>query len=308
MTAVAVPVRAAKAPSLLWPLARIEAVRYARHPVFLIGFVLCGLLSAGRIGPMELDYAVIPAFFFGVLGIVVAARLTRSTDTTASVISSAPVPATVRTAALCLACLVPAAAALALAVWHRLWVVLADPAPEFYYGTYDRLEREVITMALPVVYALCGPLLGVAVGRWLRFPGAALLVIVVTVAWAELAAYIELANPSSAVSRTLHLLAPYTAWAITDGDGEQPMTVVRTLTGSPTWYAVWALCLCGLAAVAAMWRGADRAARHALLRSGAALVAAAVVALSLAVTGGNDRLFDTTERGTTQAPAGDYFF
>jgi hypothetical protein len=307
MTAVVVPARTAKVPSLLWPLARIEAVRYARHPVFLVGLTLCAVFSAGRMGPMELDWQVMPAFFLGVLGIVVAARLTRSTDTSAPVISSAPVPTTVRTAALCLACLVPAAAGLAMAIWHRLWVALADPAPEFYYGTYDSVERNVVTIVLPVVFSLGGPLLGVAVGRWLRFPGAALLVVVVTVAWAQLAAYIDLANPPSAVSRTLHMLTPYTAWAITDGDGEHPLTVVRSLTGSPTWYAVWALCLCGLAAVAALWREAGGSARHGLRRSGAALVAAAVIALSLAVSGGNDRLFDTTEQGTTPSPAGEYY-
>lgn len=308
MTAVAAPVQAERAPSLLRPLARIEAVRYARHPVFLVGFVLGAVLSAGRTGPMELDWQVMPAFFLGVLGIVVAARLTRSTDASEAVISSAPVPTTVRTAALCLACLVPATAGLVLAVWHRLWVVLADPAPEFYYGTYDTVERNVVTIVLPVFFSLGGPLLGVAVGRWLRFPGAALLVVVVTIAWSQFAAYLDLSNPPSAVSRTLHLLTPYTAWAITDGDGERPVTVIRSLTGSPGWYAVWVLCLCGLAAVAALWRGAGDAARRVLLRWGAGLVAAALVALALGVAGGNDRLFDTTEQGTTPSPAGEYYF
>jgi hypothetical protein len=308
VTAVAVPVRVAKAPSLLWPLARIEAVRYARHPVFLVGLALCAVFSAGRMGPMELDWQVMPAFFIGVLGIVVAARLTRSTDVSAPVISSAPVPTTVRTAALCLACLVPATAGLAMALWHRLWVVVTDPTPEFYYGTYDVLERNVITIVLPVVLSLCGPLLGVAVGRWLRFPGAALLVMVLVIGWGNLTAYINLANPPSGLDRVLHLLTPYTAWAGTDGDGDRPVSVIRSYTGSPTWFAVWALCLGGLAAVAAMWRGAGTTARRTLLRSGAVLVVVAVLALSLAVMGGNDRLFDTTEQGTVPSPAGEYFF
>ena len=308
MTAVAMPVRAVRAPSLLWPLARIEAVRYARHPVFLVGLVACAVFSAGRMGPVELDWPIMPAFFLGVLGIVVAARLTRSTDTSAAVISSAPVPTTVRTAAMCLACLVPATAGLVMAVWHRLWVVLTDPTPEFFYGTYDSLERQVILIVLPVVFPLGGALLGVAVGRWLRFPGAALLAVIAVVAWSNFSGYLNLANPPSGVNRVLHLLAPYTSWQVNDGEADHTATAIRSLTGSPTWYAVWALCLCGLAAVAAMLRGADAATRRTLLRSGGVLVAAAVVALSLAVTGGNDRLFDTTEQGTTPTPAGEYFF
>ena len=308
MTAVAMPVRTDGAPSLLLPLARIEAVRYAKHPVFLIGLALCTVLSAGQIGPAELDWQVMPAFFLGVLGIVVGYRLTRSTDASTSVVSAAPVTTTLRTAALCLACLVPAAAGLVMAVWHRLWLVTADPVAEFKYGTYETWDRQVITIVLPVVFALGGPLLGVAVGRWLRFPGAALLVMVVTLGWSQFAAYVDLSNPPSLFNRTLHLLSPYTAWAISDGDQDHPDTVVRSLTGSPTWFAVWALCLCALAAAAALWRGAESAVRRRLVSSGAVLLVVALVSLTLAVMGGNDRLFDTTEQGTTPSPAGEYYF
>ena len=308
MTAVAIPARATRAPSLLLPLARIEAVRYVKHPVFIVGFLICAALSAGQIGPMELDWLVMPAFFIGILGIVVGARLTRSTDTSSPVISSAPVPTSVRTAALCLACLVPAAAGLVLAVWHRLWVVLTDPVPDFYYGTYDTVDRQVITIVLPVIVSFGGPLLGVAVGRWLRFPGAGLLALVTTLGWAQYASYIDLGNPPSGAARVLHMLTPYTAWANTDGDGEHEITVIRSLTGSPTWFAMWALCLCGLAAVAAIWRGAEDAVRRRLVSSAAVLLVVALVSLTLAVTGGNDRLYDTDEQGTTPSPAGEYFF
>ena len=309
MTAVALPTTSMRAPSLLWPLARIEAIRYARHPLFLVGFGLCVLASAGRRGPMELDFQVIPAFLIGVLGIIVAARLTRSTDTSAAVISSAPVSATLRTAALCLACVVPAMAGLAVTVLHRFFV-LADPVPEWHYGTFDSVERQVITFLLPVVACAGGPLLGVAVGRWLRFPGAALLVVVVTLLWVDFAAYAAglVVGEASLAGRVLHLLSPYTAWATTDGDGERPVTIVRSFTGSPTWYMVWTLCLCGLAAVAAMWRGAEGAGLRTLRRAGAILLVTALVALSLAVAGGNARLYDTTEQGTTPTPGGEYFF
>ncbi len=63
----------------VWPLARTEAIRYARHPLFLFGFVAALLAGAGERGPMEIDFQVIPSFLIGVLGVVVAARLTVST-------------------------------------------------------------------------------------------------------------------------------------------------------------------------------------------------------------------------------------
>jgi hypothetical protein len=81
VSALAVPTSTAiGVPSGIWPLARIEATRYARDPLFLLGLLLGILTSAGERGPIELDYQVIPAFFIGVFGIVVAARLTTSTD------------------------------------------------------------------------------------------------------------------------------------------------------------------------------------------------------------------------------------
>jgi hypothetical protein len=87
----------------IWPLARLEAVRYARHPVFLVGLLFGVLAGAGERGPIELDFQVIPAFFIGVFGIVIAARLTRSTDRSGPIVDAAPASQTKRTAALCLA-------------------------------------------------------------------------------------------------------------------------------------------------------------------------------------------------------------
>ena len=82
MTALAVPtVHDVPAGTSVRPLALIEAKRFARHPLFLIGAVMCAIFSYGHHGPEELDYHVIPSFFIGVLGMVVAARLTASTGT-----------------------------------------------------------------------------------------------------------------------------------------------------------------------------------------------------------------------------------
>ena len=283
----------------LRPLALIEARRFARHPLFLVGLGLCALVSAGRHGPEEIDYQVIPAFFFGVLGFVIAARLTRSTGRSRAIVDAAPVSRSTMTAALCLACLVPAAAALAVLVMHRLFL-LANPVPLWQRGPYTSTEWFVITAVLPVVMALGGSLLGVAQARWLRFPGATLLGAVALMFWANVAAYVPAQSRLSATSlfsRALHIFTPYTAWGTPNGDGEHPTTSVRIYTGSPIWFAVWALGLCVLAAVVAMLKDADRSTRRVLLRTAAVLGVVLAVSYVLAVAGGQHQLLDSTVDG-----------
>jgi hypothetical protein len=301
----------------VWALARIEAKRYARHPLFLIGVALCTLASAGRHGPEELDYHVIPSFFIGVLGIIVAARLTASTDRSAQVVDAAPVSDTARTAAMCLACAVPTAAGLLIVLVHRLFV-LADPVPVFLYGTYGPTDRLFITVIVPVIACAGGPLLGVAVARWLRFPGAALLAVIAVLFWSNITAYAPAQMSSlarwnmdsgSLFGRVLHMLTPYTAFASGNGDGEHATTVMTSFTGSPGWFAVWTMALCGLAATAALWRGADGVVRKSVGRAFVLLAALAAVALVLSVVTGNQTEFKTTRHGTVAvalgSPSGD---
>lgn len=283
----------------LRPLALIEARRFARHPLFLAGFALCTVVSAGRHGPEEIDYQVIPAFFFGVLGFVVAARLTRSTGRSRAVVDAAPVSRTTRTAALCLACLVPAAAALAVLVMHQLFL-LGNPVPHWQRGPYTATEWFVITCVLPVVMSVGAPLLGVAQARWLRFPGATLLGAVALMFWVNIAAYTPAQSrldPESWFAQALHILTPYTAWGTPDGDGEHATTVIRIYTGSPIWFTVWALGLCALAAVVALLKDADRSTRRVLLRVTAVIAAVLVVSYVLAVVGGQHHLIDSSVDG-----------
>jgi len=127
---LAPPSRVSNSRSSLQQLALIEAKRYAKHPLFVLGALFAAGLSIGLPGPDETDYHVIPSFFLGVLGLVVAARLTTSTDRSAQVVDAAPVPTTRRTASLCLACAVPAVTGLAVVLLHRA-SMLADPIPEF---------------------------------------------------------------------------------------------------------------------------------------------------------------------------------
>jgi hypothetical protein len=295
--------------STLWPLARMEAGRYARHPLFLTGFALGIVTSAGERGPNEFDYHVIPSFFIGIFGIVVAARLTSSTRRVRAIVDAAPTSQLQRTAALCLACLVPAGAGLVLVLLHRAFV-LAEPIPDWKHGTYGSTDWFVITMVVPVIASAGGPLLGVAVGRWLRFPASGLLTVTVVLAWSNVAAAVpekSRLDPSSPFARVLHVLAPYTSFAEGNNDADVPLTVVRSYTGSPAWFAVWTVALCGLAVTAALWHAATGRARSLVGRTFVLLSVAALAALVVTVETGNQHQYDTTPRGTVRTaslPAG----
>ena len=219
MTAVAAPAAVPATSTVLLRLARIEALRYARHPLFVVGLLLA-LASSGTYGPVELDHQVVPAFFIGVLGLVVASRLATATDTSRPVVMAAPVIEPVRTAALCLACAVPALAGLLVVVVHRLFV-LADPPRSYEYAGYGATDRWWITIVIPVVACAGGPLLGVLVGRWLRFRGATVLAVLLVLLWSQIGAYYpaQRLDAESLFARTLHLFTPYTAFLETNAGG-----------------------------------------------------------------------------------------
>jgi hypothetical protein len=302
MTTITLPeARATAAPSSIWTLARLDAKRYATHPLFLVGLVLAIVTSAGQHGPIELDYQVIPAFFIGVIGIIVAGRLTSATRRSTPVIEAAPVNASTRTAALCLACLVPAIAGVLVVTLHRI-TIAADPYPNFVYGTHGTFDRYLITMVVPVIACAGGPLLGVAVARWLRFPGANLLAVVVVLIWSTTSSYetVQSLAPRSMFARIVHMASPYSAFGAGDSKGNGPTQVVTTFTGSAGWYAIWTLCLCGLAITAALWRSGGASCRR-VGQTFVAIAVCALVALTLAVANGNHRLYDRTTIGTYPA-------
>jgi hypothetical protein len=285
--------------SVLARLARIEATRYAKHPLFVVGFVLA-LASSGAYGPVELDHQVVPAFFLGVLGIVVGNRLVSGSERSAAVIDAAPVSETLRTAALCLATLVPGAAGVVVVLFHRVWVQKFPPGTYEYAG-YDGFDRFLITMAIPVVACVGGPLLGVAAGRWLRFRGAALLIVVLVWLWSSRCGYISHdTTGSNLVPRVLHLLTPYTPFLETNAESNAAPTLVTSYTGSPFWFLVWTVALCGLAATGALLHGTDGAVRRTLLAWFAGSAVVAVAALVIGVTTGAQQLVQYTPDGASR--------
>jgi hypothetical protein len=128
-------------------------------------------------------------------------------------------------------------------------------------------------IALGPVAALGGPLLGVAVARWAPFRGSALVGVVALVFLAAL--------PSDAPV-PWSTLPPWPMLYDEHADGSV-LTDSALIPGIAQWWlVVYLLCLCGLAAVAALLR--DRPHRQALLWTGGALTAAAVGSFLLAVS------------------------
>jgi hypothetical protein len=118
--------------------------------------------------------------------------------------------------------------------------------------------------------------------------------------WAATCAYISQdIDADSLTARVLHLLTPYTAFLETNAGSNAAPTLVTAFTGSPFWYLVWTVALCGLAATTALLRGASGAVRRTFLRWGAAMVAVAVSALALGVTTGAQHLVYYTPDGSS---------
>ena len=265
-------------------LARADARRFARHPLFLFGLAVClaflvaGVAEQSVVDVSVMEATVLPAFFIGVFGFVAAHRLTTSLRRTGDLVVTAPVDAQRRTAALCLSCLVPMAAGLVFFVLLLVFGAVWPPGAPAAHGTVawfgDEPAVDVVAalFANVVLAALGGPLLGVAVARWAPFRGSALLGTVV-LAFGVIYA-MELNDPWQA-------MAPYINFS--DSMVVHGKTVSSWLRDGvdPVWWVGYAASLCGLAAVAALLR--DRAHRRGLLAAGAVLTTSAVVCFLLAV-------------------------
>lgn len=284
MTDIALPTQTSAS---LTTMAGIEARRLARHPAFLVGVVLAfGVLAlmyflddAPHLGDL-LSMPVIPAFFIGLTSLIATARLTRSTEATAEAIGTAPGSEARRTTALCLACFVPFAAGAAWIAAELLAASARGVHPyEWWFGTMPDWQVWSILIALGPVACLGGGLLGVLTGRWLRFPGAAAVVVVIVVA-------VDMVGQMPFVGAATPQIRLFVPWAMfhsgTNTDGTATL-----YAGNPAPYLLYLLCLCAAAALVAIWH--DRTARTGQLR--AAIVGVVVIglaALTLAMTTGND--------------------
>lgn len=269
-------------------LARADARRYVRHPLFLLP---CAVLvfavvmqlvrhTGGGTDPMVATMTT--AFLLGVFGFVVAHRLTTSLLRSPELAGTVPVSRQERTLALCVACLVPFAVGTLCAglmiVTAMIWPPDGKPSslPVAWFGDYPAGDVIAILLAMGPLATLGGPLLGVAVARWAPFRGSALLGVVALV--------VATAIPASDTRGSGWRLA--SAWPVLFDEhvGAHDKIVSTTIVTNivPGWALGWVACLCGLAVVAALLRDPEH--RRALLLTGGALAAGALGCFVLAVT------------------------
>lgn len=265
-------------------LAGLEARRYALHPLFLVGVALLAAVTITNSDNLDAAAGIetlLPAFLLGLLGVFVGHQLTRSIAPSTEAVEAAPADGVTRTGALCLACLVPGAVAV---VWVAS-MYLAMAASRIPDSAAISPAGRAGMLGAAVAAAVGGPLFGVMVGRWTRFPGAGLLAAVVLVGWTLLGT-IGLQMPASRPGTLIHLNPPFTSWVSADGP-HQPRWVAG---GSPWWYLGYLILLCGLAVSGALLHEARGAQRSRLLRLLLTLALLAVASLGLAAAADPTRI------------------
>ena len=131
--------------------------------------------------------------------------LTRSMRASEPVVGVTPVTLPVRTAALCAVAIVPFGCGCLTLLAFLQFHPVGDPV----YGAFSPSARIAVLVGQIVVPSLGGPLLGVALGRWVRFPGAAFVLFLVLSGWVNLVTVLTLSHPDSAPVAVLRLFAPF---------------------------------------------------------------------------------------------------
>jgi hypothetical protein len=261
-------------------LAARELRRFALNPVFLLGVVLAEWTTwtGGGGTTTEIDEVNgYPAVFLGGLGMMAAYWLTRSMRASEPVAGVTPVTRPTRTAALCCVAIVPFCCGV-LALFGMLH---SYPVGDAVYGPFSPSARVAVLVGQIVVPSLGGPLLGVALGRWVRFPGAAFVLFLVIFGWVELVTILTISRPDSAPIAVLRLFSPFAFFTLHADSGG-----VTAWRGSPWFFIGWQLALCAIAILAALLRGADGLVRARIIRALGIAGVAALILLVLAALGG----------------------
>ena len=261
-------------------LAIRETRRLVLNPVFLfaVAFIVYALWAGpGTVGTEIDTYNPYPAIFLGGFGMMATYWQTRSMRASEPVVGVTPVTRPTRTAALCAVALVPfACGCLAL-----LRFVQLIPVSNALYGPFSPSARAAVLAGQIVVPALGGPLLGVALGRWVRFPGAALVLFLLLYAWVSLVTILAIWHPDSAPVAVLRLFAPFAFFTYTANTAD-----VTAWRGSPWFFIGWQIALCTIAVLVALLRGAEGRVRTRIVSALAIAGVAALILLVLAATGG----------------------
>ncbi len=263
------------------PLAVLEAQRFTKHPMFLLGVGLLVMSTAPELfaDPVNvglMGQPIVPAMTLGVFGLIVAARLTQSSQRSLDSLGAHPMPERTRTAALALACLVPAVVALVWTVFMLIYFRAHPPvAAAWWFDTLPAADIISFYLAGAVVAAYGGSILGVVLGRWWRWPGAplvaAVLIVVVTI-------------PGSGIVeafRPYRQIMPWTTWY----GGDNGAGADFYYEGNPRWWLAYTICLCLLGVIAALLHDRDLP-RRPLIIVGTALGTLALAASIAAMTTG----------------------
>jgi hypothetical protein len=276
-------------------LARFEATRFARHPLFLIGCAANAALLVASMSHASDDIygpAASPAIFVGLLGMVVAFRLTQSMHRAEAAVASTPSSPQQRVGALLAACAVPAVVGLAS---FLALLAFTNAKSQMAYGAFDDDSRYAIWFGQTAVACLGGPLLGIAVARWVRFPGAVLVLVTAVVTWVICSQGWPATRQDSVPMLMWRVFTPFGFFTTIDDNPKQ----VESWRGSPWWFLAWLLVLCVLAALVALLRDAQGPTRTALLRGLGVVAVLGVVCYGLTVTGGFDHPMVTGLDGIT---------
>ncbi len=260
-------------------LAARELRRFVVNPVLLFAVVMDLWTASTDQGEVVLNFAVspYPAIFLGGFGMMATYWLTRSMRNSEPAVGVTPIVEPVRTAALCVVAIVPVLCSCVSLFMSLRFYPVGSPV----YGDFSRPTQVAILVGQMVVPALGGPLLGVALGRWVRFPGAALLLFLLIFGWVNLATVPSLTHPDSAPSAALRLFSPFAFWSFADNSVD-----VTTWRGSPWFFLGWQLALCAIAVLVALLRGADSRIRPRVARAlWVALVVAGIMFVLANVVG-----------------------
>ena len=258
------PPASASPRALVRTLGVLEAKRFARHPLFLLGVALTVVATVGivRSDPVDIGLMgqpIVPAMTLGVFGLIVADRVTRSTAPLLHELGGTPVPERTRTAALAVACLVPAAAASVWTVFMLTYFWANRPVPQaWWYDTLPTGDIVSFYVAATVVAAYGGSILGVVIGRWVRWSGAPLVAAVLLVA---------VTIPGSGIVegfRPYRQIMPWTVWY----GGDNGAGADYYFPGSPRWWLAYTVCLCVLGVLGALLHDRGQPRRR-LLATGA---------------------------------------
>lgn len=262
-------------------LAKHEVKRYLRHPLFLVGAALTAAVVV--MGPdktsSSLFHVIAPATTIGVFGLLVMVSLVHGSDSANAAAGAVVASERTRTLALATATVVPFAAGLLFFGW-AVWAYHdSPPLPSSmpFGGVGDGWVYAVL-FALGTVSCVGGPILGLVIGRWLRFRGAgvvcAVLLVMATIVMqgiVEPLRYVRVFMPWT------YFGGPYGV----EGDPQRWLII----TGSPFWYCLYLVALCVIGVLIALLHDREQP-RDGLVKVLGVAVAVAVVLCILAMTTG----------------------